>query len=258
MAVAAAAIAAAAALGAGGTSIAGAPVIRPGAEEVLNTTTDRTVPGTDGSEQTGCWSDFEYWRLSLVAGDDVTFRGRANGASGFLVGVFPAGTTDANIRTTTAIALGKVPNSGPLRFKATSTGTYPVVVGPNCHDGMDGELAFTTTVAHSAVKQKVVATLDHVARIPLSGVVTATVRAPYSGAIHDPNLALKLYGTWRDGTAGAATSQLLATSSPKQGTVRFRYRLPAALSGKTVQLTIGGGGGDYQPVSSPAVTVAVG
>ena len=88
--------------------------------------------------------------------------------------------------------------------------------------------------------------------------LTAAVRAPYSGAIHDPKLALKLYGTWRDGASGAAMPHLLATGSPKFGTVRFRYRLPAELSGKTVQLTIGGGGGDYQPVSSPAVTVSVG
>jgi hypothetical protein len=39
--------------------------------------------------------------------------------------------------------------------------------------------------------------------------------------------------------------------------VRFRYRLPAELGGKTVQLRIGGGGGDYQPVSSAPVTVTV-
>jgi hypothetical protein len=243
---------------AGGTAIAGAPTVRVGVAETVDTLADRTVLGTDGSEKTGCWKDFEYWRLPLAAGDAVSITGRGNGASGFLVGVFPTSTTDANIRTTGAIANGKVPNSGPLQFSASSTGTYTVTVGPNCHDGDDGEFSFTVAVTHGAVKQKVVALLDHVARIPLSGVVTAVVRAPDKTAIHDPKLVLKLVGTWKDDPSGATTEHVLASSPAREGAARFRYRLPSKLSGATVQLKLSGGGGDYQPVTTRPLTVTVG
>jgi hypothetical protein len=251
------ALVATAALASGGTSISGAPPIRIGVEETTNTQTDATVAGTDGSEKTGCWKDFTYWRLQLTAGDQVSMKGRANGASGFLVGVFPAGTTDANIRTTEAIAQGKVPNSGPLRFTAGSTGTYPVTVGPNCHDGEDGEFVFTVTVEHSAAKARVLAVLDPVARLPLAGVVTAAVRAPNKAPIHDPNLVLKLYGTWKD-ASGRPGEHLLGTSTAKLGAARFAYRLPSSLRGTVVRLRVGGGGGDYQPATSRTLVVTVG
>jgi hypothetical protein len=251
------ALAVAAGAGAGGgLSIAAAPSIQPGVEEVTDTSSDQTLMGTQGSEKTGCWSRFVYWRLALRAGDAVSITGRNDGASGFMIGIFPAGTTDANIRTTNGIALGKVPNSGPLKFTASSTGVYPVVVGPNCHDGSDGALSFVTTVTHSAEKQKVVATIDPIARLAHNGTVTAKVRAPYSTAIHDPNLVLKLYGTWKDVGAAAATEHLLGTGSAKQGSVRFKVTLPASVTG-TVQLRVRGGGGDYQPMSSAALTVTV-
>jgi hypothetical protein len=241
----------------GGTSIAGAPTIRSGVELPMDTLSEPTVAGTDGSEQTGCWRDFEYWRLPLTAADRVTITGRSNGGSGFLVGVFPAGTTDASIRTTAAIAQGKVPNSGPLRFAASSTGTYVLTVGPNCHDGDDGAFAFTVTVAHGAEKQKVVALLDPVTRVPAGGVITAVVRAPNNMPINDPNLVLKLFGTWRDTPGAGPSEHLLATSPARAGTARFSVRLPGKLAGRTIQLRIGGGGGDYQPVTSRVRTVTI-
>jgi hypothetical protein len=51
---------------------------------------------------------------------------------------------------------------------------------------------------------------------------------------------------------------VLATSAAREGAARFRYRLPAKLSGTTVQLKLSGGGGDYQPVTTRPLTVTVG
>src|SRR5438477_1055442 len=88
-------VAVGAAAGSGGTSIASAPVIRPGVQLSGDTSTDATANGSIGSEEsTGCWDDVEYWRLSLTAGDQVLIKGTAvSPAHHFGIGLFPAGTT---------------------------------------------------------------------------------------------------------------------------------------------------------------------
>ena len=235
----------------GGTTIRGGPTIRPGVAQATNTATEATVPGTSGSEKTGCWKSFQYWNLPLTIGDAVEIRGVAGeGASNFQVGVFPVGTTDANIRGTAAIATALVPNSGPLRFRASATGTYPVVAGPNCYHGNDGSFSFTVTVNHHAVSQPVVVTLARRAEVRTSDAITATVRTDTGAAIGDPALVLKLYGTWKESLSEAPTRHLLATASPKKGSARLAFRLPADLRGTTVELQVKGGGGSYSSVKS--------
>src|SRR5204862_3472919 len=71
-------VAVGAAAGSGGTSIASAPVIRPGVQLSGDTSTDATANGSIGSEEsTGCWNDVEYRRLPLTAGDQVLSKGTA-------------------------------------------------------------------------------------------------------------------------------------------------------------------------------------
>jgi hypothetical protein len=134
---------------AGGTSIAKAPLVRAGAEETENTSSDTTLREDVGSALShGCWNDFEYWRLALSTGDKVSISGKATlGADNFAVGVFPAGTTDRTIHGSTSI-LNAFPDSRVARFTAKTTGTYALVVGPNCYNGTDGQFSFVVTVAH--------------------------------------------------------------------------------------------------------------
>ena len=132
----------------GGASIKTAPTLRSGVKESVNTKFDETSNGKIGSDASlGCWIDVEYYRLPLVAGDKVAITGAAI-APGyeFQVGIFPAGTTDASLERSATLK-NALANHGVIHFKAPKTGTYPLVVGPNCYNGEDGPFTFTVTVA---------------------------------------------------------------------------------------------------------------
>jgi hypothetical protein len=237
---------AAAAGAAGGTSIAAAPSIQPGVQQIANTALDSTSPGDEGIGQlSGCWHDLEWWRVSLTAGDDVVIKGGAtDSGENLLVAVFPPGTTAANVGKAKAVRYG-LPLSKALEFTAPSTGAYPVAAGPNCYNGTDGPFAFAVTVTHGVAPQAVVA-LARTATVPSSGAITATVRS--SGTpVTDAGLVLRLYGTWK------GTSHLLGTASPKGGTARFAFHLPAGLSGTPIQLRVTG-----QNVTSRPIAVKIG
>ena len=109
----------------GGTSIAAAPSIQPGVQQTANTALDSTSPGDEGIGQlSGCWHDLEWWRVSLMRGDDVVIKGGAtDSGENLLVAVFPPGTTAANVATAKAVRYG-LPLSKALEFTAPSTGTY--------------------------------------------------------------------------------------------------------------------------------------
>ena len=135
----------------GGTSIASAPLVRPGVQLSGDTSTDATANGSIGSEEsTGCWNDVEYWRLPLIAGDQVLIKGTAaSPAHHFGIGLFPAGTTDRNIGKAIAVA-SAFPRRAPIHFAARSTGTYALVIGPTCYNATDGPYTFVVTVRHKA------------------------------------------------------------------------------------------------------------
>jgi hypothetical protein len=246
--------AAAAASGSGGTAISGAPTIQPGAQQSADTLTDRTTTVNPGSG--GCWTDLEFWRLPLSAGDAVEIDAtQISPSTNLQVGVFPAGTTDANFASAQAVASGFAVK-GPIKFTAPATGTYPVIAGPNCYDGDDGPLTLVVKVSHGAGAGKAVVTLQKVSKLAPGGSLTATVRTAAGAPISDPSLTLELYGSWKDAGSAAASSHLLAKASPKNGSVRFTFHLPAKLSGTAVQLHVTGAGSGYQ-VSSAAETVSI-
>lgn len=147
LALAAVLVAAGTAAAADGTSIAAAPVLRPGAEASGNTASDSTGNGSIGSELSpGCWNDVEYWRLRLAAGDVVSIKGTAASPSWhFGVGIFPAGTTDRNLDKAVAFT-STFPKRNPIRFTARSAGTYPLVIGPTCYNRSDGPYTLVVTV----------------------------------------------------------------------------------------------------------------
>jgi hypothetical protein len=133
----------------GGRSISGAPTIRPGAKVSENSSVDVTASGGDSVGQ-GCFNDVEYWRLPLTAGDKVEIKGtETGGARGFLIAFFGPQTTDKNVAAASSVAHGYTAR-GAVRFTASSTGVYPVVAGPNCYNGTDGQYTFVVTVKHKS------------------------------------------------------------------------------------------------------------
>jgi len=131
---------------AGGTSIGGAPMIRLGVQQTQNTQNDPTARGDVGSGASlGCWNDHEFWRVQLNAGDAVLLRGvSVSPGHNFAVGFFPPGTTDRTLGKAAILVYG-FPDKRAVRFIARTSGTYPIVAGPNCYDGTDGTFKFTVT-----------------------------------------------------------------------------------------------------------------
>jgi len=138
---------ASAALASGGATIAAAPVVKAGVAETGDTRVQATGNGSIGSDLSpGCWTDVQYWRLPLVAGDQIVVKGTATPpAYHFQVGLFPAGTTDKNINSKVA-AVSPFPTRGTIRFNAAKSGTYALVFGPGCYDSAEGPYTFTVSV----------------------------------------------------------------------------------------------------------------
>jgi hypothetical protein len=130
----------------GATSVAKAPLVRPGVLVTADTSTDATATGSVGSDDSrGCWIDHEFWRVTLAARDSVVIRGTGYHVQ---IGVFPPGTTDRNVNRSSTIATG-FPGEGVTRFTARSAGTYVLVAGPNCYNGPQGPFSFTLAVTHA-------------------------------------------------------------------------------------------------------------
>jgi hypothetical protein len=243
-------LAAAAADGAGGTTIASAPAVVPGTATNANTASDPTAqPGDSGV--TGCWDDLEYWRVPLTVGDRVTVAGKAlSPAYNIELGVYPAGTTDVSIHTTAAIKTVLLSHVS-LGFTATATGSYPIVVGPNCYDGVDGPINFEVSVVPDPSGNTATVKLPKLTHMAASGVLKATVRMPNGTPITDSKLVLELHGVW-DGA-----SHLLAKAPASKGSAKFAFHVPASLKGSAVRLQVTAPATDYKPVSSAILKVTI-
>ena len=235
-----------AAAASGGTSIAKAPLLASAAKLSGDTTSDSTTPGDNGiGFDSGCWHDLEFWRLELGAGDAATFSGGGiDPGDNFELGVFPPGTIDATLARANSVKNG-FPKQRPVVYDAVVPGTYVLVAGPNCYNGVDGPFGITVTVVHGAAPVKTDVTLP--AQVAASGSVAVTVKGPAGVAITDPKLVLKLYGTW------AGASHLLGSASPSAGTARFTVSLPGVLKGTRIGLQVTGGGNGYASVKSASV-----
>jgi hypothetical protein len=242
---------AAAADGAGGTTIASAPAVSPGTASTGNTASEPTAQASE-SDVTGCWDDLEYWRVPLTVGDKVTVAGNAlSPAYNVELGVYPAGTTDASIHSTAAIRTVLLSHV-PIRFTATATGSYPIVVGPNCYNGVDGPFNFMVSVVHDPSGTTATVKLPKLSHIAPTGVIKATVRTSDGTPITDPKLVLELHGTW------GGSSHLLAKASATKGLAKFACHVPPSLKGSAVQLQVTAPTSDYKPVSSAVLRVAIG
>lgn len=228
-----------------------APAVSPGAAVSGNTATDPTAQQSD-SDVTGCWDALEYWRVPLTVGDRVTVAGNTlSPAYNTELGVFPAGTTDTSIHATPAIKTVLLSHV-PIEFTATATGSYPLVVGPNCYNGVEGPFNFTISVTHNPSGNTASIKLPKLTHIAAGGVLTATAHTSDGTPITDSKLVLELHGTW------GGVSHLLAKASPSKGSARFAFHVPASLKGTMVRLQVTAPATDYKPVASAAVNVRIG
>jgi hypothetical protein len=225
--------------------------VSPGAATTGNTASDPTAQASQ-SDVTGCWDDLEYWRVPLSVGDKVTVAGKAlSPADNVELGVFPAGTTDSSIHATAAIKTVLLSHV-PIEFTATATGSYPIVVGPNCYNGVDGPFNFTVSVVHDPSGNTASVKLPKLGHIAPSGALEASVRTSDGTPITDSKLVLELQGTW------GGASHLLAKATPTKGTASFAFHVPTSLKGTAVQLQVTAPASDYKPVASAVLKVTIG
>jgi hypothetical protein len=251
------------ALAAGGTSIAGAPVIHSGVSQTANTNTDATVDGANhGPQAVGCWVNLEYWLLPLSAGQKVQIQGAPiPPMTNLELGIFPPGTTDANITVAQPTLTGFPTSAHPLDFTAAASGNYIVVGGQNCYNSDGGPFSFEVAVSHTTATvtaaAAVTVALPSLTHLPVSGAITATVRTAQGTAVSDPSLVLKLFGSWRSGS-GAPAAHLLDAAPAKHGTARFTYHLDSALAGKTIVLHVAAAtAAGFKAAASAALTAKV-
>ena len=232
----------------GGTSVASASLVRPGVPEYGNTASGSVAQPSNAQ----CNSNIQFWKIPLLAGDQVTVTGRAiSPASNINVWFYPPGTTDASFSS------GNFPNpdwsgstnGGPtaggtlgqsIVFTVPATGVYPVLIG-QC-GGQDGPYEFEVSVKHAAVLYS-----RSLLRTGVTGDLIAYVRTPGGHPISDPSLVVTLYGFWRDNSVLPVSKHVVAKAHVSGGVVKLPFHLPAATVHKAVTFVLVAAGPDYLP-----------
>jgi hypothetical protein len=149
LATCAIAICAVPALGDGGADIASAPAITPGVMEFGNTN-DALLPY-------GCDSQIaDFWMISLIAGDKVTFDWGSTSDFVHDIDIFPPGTSDFNVQSvhdSGSYPTGVVSENGKQQtfYTASRTGIYPLDFNAGCSNDDPGPYYFTAYVAHALI-----------------------------------------------------------------------------------------------------------
>jgi hypothetical protein len=174
---------------AGGSSIASAPTVVYGQQEVGNTAADY------GSQtRTGDLNGDSWWRLQATAGDRITIDWEGNADE---LNVWPAGTTDYNIEANSDDGVSSnfvsAYNGANLKMETVLTvprdGSYPLEFltdYPFCGCGVDpGPYDFTAYVQHALV---IASTATRSNRRQHRTSFWFSVANPDGAAITDPNL----------------------------------------------------------------------
>jgi hypothetical protein len=231
------------ATGGGGGTIASAPVVTAGVQQI----------GSTASFTDSCQNGYEFWALQLKQGDLVKLTWGSPGAVD-TVALWPKGTTDSSHTdgclyaagwshwTPTPLVSGTNTTPGTTTVTQTlvpSDGTYPLLFLDTTGVVNAGAYSFTADVLHAAS-----VTLPHISAVPTNGKLTVAVAAPDTAPIGDSGLKLTLVGIW------GKRSHKLATATPASGSATFAYAVPASGWGKKIQLAVTGAGTNYQPVAS--------
>jgi hypothetical protein len=234
-------------LAAGGSSIATAPAVTYGQQEIGNTATGQYLEDSCGFLIGGHRS---YWGLSVLAGDKVTINWE--GTPGTHLDLMPVGTTDYTLFQTDPALYQDLSSNGKnqAQYTAPATGVMPLFFRVCTYSGEEpGPYAFIATVQH-----QLLTALTPIATIKRTSVITGATSLA-DGTPAPDGLLFHLVAKWHSGgqLVRAATS-----ATTVSGALSFNLALPPAAAGKTVRLSISRAeDASYQATKSASINVGV-
>jgi hypothetical protein len=221
------------ALAEGGKSIATAPSVVYGQQEVGNTATGKEYPGKGcGLFGEGTFRD-EFWMLNMTAGDRLTINW--GGVNETKLWLYDVGTTDYTVFNYETIATEQELNGNgknQLQYTASVSGAMPLEFSICSYGGENespGPYSFIAADQHALL-----AALMPVPIITQTSVLSGTVSLA-DGTPAPDGLLFHLVAKWHSGgqLVRAATSATTAA-----GALSFQLALPAETAGKTVRLSV--------------------
>jgi hypothetical protein len=208
-----------AAMADGGSSIASAPTVTYGKQELGNTAT--------GQKAGSCWRS--YWMLPVLAGDQVTVAWEGVPETDLII--FPVGTTDYTYFQTDSILFQELSANGKnqAQFSASVSGEMPLVFQHCFSEPEPGPYDFTAVDKHGLA-----AGLTPTTYIYPTSAISGTAHLVDGSAAPD-GMVFNLVAKWH------SNGQLLrwATSaSSAAGGLAFQLALPQETTGKKVRLAI--------------------
>ncbi len=230
----------------GSGTIAAASVITLNTPEFGN-----SALGPDAPPNTGPVWNGQYWLVPLTTGDraQIVVTLLSN-SSNFAVGVWPPGTTDETISSTSPVATGGV----NMTFTPAVTGTYVVLIGTQsgAWGDQDGPFSFAVTALHQAF-----AYLPPRLTIAPHGHVVVLVRYMDGTPVTGSALRLRLVGVWKDTSYVPASRHTLGVAPVVSGRAVFTFHLPPRLRGSAIRIFVQGGAAGWLAVTSRASLVHV-
>jgi hypothetical protein len=233
----------------GGNSIASAPTIAIGKQQFGST--------TNGCYQ-GCNYRAEYWKLPLIAGDNVTIDWETQSGTAGCEGeeypfagalwVWAPDTTDFSINNTESqqtFGVGSN-NKAESKFTSNGTGAFVLMFTSDCHPyGTGGPYDFVVYVKHKLVTHPTTTTMALLAqgrtRLPHMGRIAEQVFTADGKPVPNGAVGGTLAGYW------GKVWHPLGKSVARAGVVSVHYKLPTAAKGP-LRLQLNLGGGNYQGV----------
>jgi hypothetical protein len=213
----------------GGTSVAAAPVIS------LGQTVQGQLAIDEGNYRS--FSDAEYYKVALAAGDHVTIGVTSAGNAAPCVDVYAPGANDANVKTgegEVKAGLSAVANRFQSTFAAGGSGTYVIALndlssaanGATCKGAYQWPYSFTVQAVH-ALRLTLPAVGLHGGR----NQVRVGVRDALGRPVDDAGLTVRLAVQW-----GHTAAKQLAQVHVRNGVAAFTFTLPKTTSGSSVRL----------------------
>ncbi|MGC8499466.1 MAG: hypothetical protein ACP5OV_08255 [Acidimicrobiales bacterium] len=236
-------------LAAAAPSVPGSGTIATASVITLNTPEfGNSALGPDAPPNTGPVMNGQYWLVPLTAGDRVQIVVTLLfSSSNFAVGVWPPGTTDETISSTSTVVNGGVNTT----FTAPVSGTYVVLIGSQL-GYQDGPFSFAVTALHQAF-----AYLPPSLTTAPRGHVVVLVRYLDGTPVSVPALRLSLIGVWKDASYVPASRHTLGVDSVVRGRATFTFSLPPRLRGSTIRIFAQGEAVGWVAVHSRAAVVHV-
>jgi hypothetical protein len=236
-----------AAMAAGGKSIATAPSVAYGQQQLGNTADDQFLENSCGF---GIAAWRSYWILNVLAGDALTIDWEAQPRTELKL--MPVGTTDFTLfQTDSAYDQFLASNNrAQAQYTAPQTGAMPLYFRVcDLYGSKTGPYAFTATVRHALF-----AALTPISNIYKQSAIAGSATLA-DGTPAPDGLVFHLVAKWH---SGRDVLRVATSTSSSGGSLVFQLGLPAETGGKVVRLTVTRGeDGAYQAARSAPVNVHV-